>query len=166
MAYTDLHVNGPARVNVALTGGAYSNFGFTEDGVEITPTIYHEDVPTDDYGPSMPGDVQFMGAEFKISLPMVRWDLSVMNSVLAFIRSSTVGAFSSAEIGSLMIAGGKYMGLRIVSSARSGGSTEPTHVFPYAWPVGDIPFKVGTRVTRHRITFRAIYNSGTLFQRS
>lgn len=166
MALTDLHVNGPAKVRVALTGGSYTDLGYTEDGVEISPQVFHEDVQSDDYGPAMPADVQFMGAEFRISLPMVRWDATVMNAVLAWLRSGSTFTFGMTDIGTLMVSNGKYMGLQISGTARSSGTTEPTHTFTYAWPIGDQPLKVGTRVSRHRLTFRAIFVNGVLATRA
>jgi len=165
MAYQDLHVNGPAKVQVALTGSSYSDLGVTEDGVEPQLRIFHEDVITDDNGPAMATDVQFMGAEARIRLPMIRWDESTMRIVEGAIRSNTGGTFDATEIGTLLIAGSNYFSLRIQSSQRSGLVLESPITFPYAFPVDSVDFKLGTRVTRKQLVFRAIWYAGTLYTR-
>lgn len=166
MAYTDLHVNGPAIVQVALTGGSYSNFGITEDGVDAEIRTYHEDVNTDDSGPGVPGDVQFFGEDATIRLNLIRWDNSVMNRVLALIRSGSTGQFAAADIGTLMIAASKYMSLKITSTARTGMTAEPSLTFPYVWLSDSVTMKVGTRVSRYGMTFRAVPVNGVLYTRA
>ena len=166
MAHTDLHVNGPALVQVALNGSAYSNLGYTDDGVRATINTYHEDVMTDDYGSSIPGDVQFMGQDANISLPMVRWDAATMASVLGLIRNNSAGAHLQADIGTLLIAGSKFMGLRIQAIQRTGLTAEPVHTFAYAFPIQSAELSLSTRVSRINLTFRAIAVNGTLYSRA
>lgn len=165
MALTDFHVNGPAAIQVALSGSSYTPLGYTEDGVDISIRIFHEDINTDYYGPQQANDVQYMGSEATISLPMIVWDTSTMNSLLGQNRGLTQGRPALANIGTLMYTGQKHVGLRITASQRSGLVAEQGFEFPYSFLVNEVPLKVGTRVTRMRLNFRSLAINGELYNR-
>jgi len=166
MASTDLHVNGPAFIQVAIDGSSYNAFGVTVDGPDIEEDGNFENVYADDLGPFLPTDVQYFGQLATIRTEMMRWDESVLRQILGRIRARAGGNYVSNDIGTLLIAGNQYIGLQYASSARTGLPREQGRRYPCCFPVGAVPFKPGTRVTRYTITFAAIVNPavGVLYQ--
>ncbi len=163
MASTDLHVNGPAFIQVAF-GGNFQDLGVTVDGPDVEQDGNYEDVIGDDAGPFVPTDVQYFGEVATIRTEMIRWDDSVMRSVEGRILGQAPGPVGPPrsgvhflrDIGTLLIAGGQFMALQYTSAARTGLPKEPFRQFLCVYPLGVISYKPATRVTRKTITWRAI----------
>lgn len=169
MAATDLHVFGPALVNVALDGSTYTALGYSADGVRITLNSYSEDVISDDSGPAVPGDIQWMGQDARIVMDMVRFDKTTMEILKRRLRTSAVsseGLVPAAAVGTLLVTGGLYFGLQIYPNQRTGLTAELPYKFPVCNVEGAIESPVGTRVRRTSLVFRAIPQGGTLYTRS
>lgn len=158
MASTDLHVNGPAFIQISLGNQSYSPFGVTIDGPDIEDDGNYEDVFGDDMGPFLPTDVQFMGQLATIRTEMIRWEETLLRRILGRINKTWGGIHKPADIGTLMIAGNNFFGLQYTSSARTGLPREASRRYPCVYPIGAVPFKPATRVTRFTITWRAIVN--------
>ena len=165
MALTDLHVNGPATIQIDLTGNqtSFQNFGFTEDGVDVEIQGGFEDVNTDDAGPFVPGDVQFMGEVGIITLNMIRWDDNLMFQVLGRVGSLAAGLALATDVGTLIKTGLHFLNLRILANARTNLVLERKHTFPQVYLEGSHSFRVGTRVTRRALRFRALPTAGVLY---
>lgn len=167
MAATDIHVAGPCLISVATNGSSLASYGYTEDGAQLAIQAGFEDVHADDAGPFMPADIQWMGQVAQITLNMIRYEKSIADIIESFIRSGTGGTITSANIGTLMLAGSKYMQLKVAPvAARSGLSAELPYTFGCCWPVDSINFNMGTRVTRRREIWRAVPLSGSLWTRA
>lgn len=166
MAATDLHVFGPALVEIGLTGGATVGFGYTVEGVRIRIEQGFEDVMTDDAGFHMPGDVQWGGQTATIEAELIRWDEALFRTLEAAIRGRSGGAITSADIGTLMLAGARYFTARISGSQRTGLPAEDPYRFSAVWPIGEISSNHGTRVSRRQLSLRAIPINGILYTRS
>lgn len=173
MALLDIHVFGPAKVQIAQGTGSYQDFGYTVDGVTIEPEVYHEDVLTDYLGPAIPTDVQQMGQVVFITLPMAAFDKTVMQQIDALARQFTLGQIGPDYVGSLYFAGVQYFGVKLVPTARVGQGvtnypTQETETYPYCHPIGRLPRNRGTRHTRKTVVMRAIRPlvSATIFQLS
>lgn len=163
MAASDLHVNGPAKVQVNF-GSSWVDLGYTENGVDVRLEELNEDVFSDEFGPSVPADVAYLGETAELVCSFISWDITNMENVEARFRSAkTLGAVPTNCIGTLYFAGTKYFGVRYLASTRCGLTAERYRQFDYAMAPGSISFTVGTRVTRRQITFRAIPRSGVLY---
>lgn len=166
MAATDLHVNGPALVQISNDGSTWVNLGYTEDGVDVELMEHNEDIFTDYSGPQTPHDVAYLGETADIRCSFVSWDESTMMTVESRFRSSaskTVGSITESCIGTLYFAGSKYIGVRYLSSARCGLTTEKYRQFLYATVRGAIGLRAGTRITRMQVSFHAIPRSNVLY---
>lgn len=164
-----IHVNGEARVYTGTgNNGALQTLGVSVDGVEIEFKLATEDVIVDTFGPKVPLDVQYFLEEAEIRLELVWYDHSVLIKVLARIgpgsgtgptanlAQNTFGTMAAA--GGLFLEQNAYTRLLVSSIPASQGVTaaEPCWNFPTAWLNDSDTFKVGTRRTSHRQTWRAI----------
>ena len=157
MASIDLHVNGPAFIEVAFgANGSFTRLGVTVDGPDVEEDGNYEDVTGDDAGPFIPTDVQFFGVVATIRTEMIRWDDALMRNVEGRIKNSSAGLHTLKDIGTLLIAGDQIMKMRYTSAARTGLPLEPFRQFEAAYPLGVISYKPATRVTRKTINWRAI----------
>jgi hypothetical protein len=183
-----LHVNGYATVGVAAanthTQNGFNELGWTVDGVEIAETHYAEDVYTDRLGGHIPEDVQNFGMEARITLDLIKYDLDVLRDVITREYQGTVGVTpnESSLAGDLMIACNKMFSVYIkrqyggttgdcknpgslaTVNNYSSGTPEGNWAFPQCYVVDERSYKVGTKVTRHRLVLRALPNaSGILY---
>jgi hypothetical protein len=174
-----LHVNGYATVGVgamdAVTISSFTELGWTVDGVEIAETHYAEDVYTDRLGGHIPEDVQNFGSEARITIDLIKYDLAVLRKVLTREYDGTVGVTPNEPslAGDLMTACSKMFSLYIKrqyggttgdcknpgSLGQSSGTPEGNWAFPRCYVVDERSVKVGTKVTRHRLTIRALPNA-------
>ena len=166
MAASDLHVNGPAKVQVAFdgSGDTWVDLGYTEEGVDVRVEEHSEDIHTDEFGPATPRDVAYLGETAELVCNFISWDITNMDTVESRHRSGkTTGAVPASCIGTLYFAGSKYISVRYLASQRCGLTTEKYRQFLYCTVRGAIPFRVGTRVTRMAVTFRAIPRNEVLY---
>ncbi len=173
MAATDLHVNGPAFIDVALDGNLnFSRLGVTVDGPDVDLDGNYEDVFGDDAGPFVPTDVQYFGEVATIRTELIRWDEPFLRRVLGRIVPNPAGVltFPDADVGTLVLEPSRignnnnHYALRYASSARTGLNREQARLFPACYPMGSVAYKPGTRVHRYTITWRAIPFEGNLYR--
>ena len=151
------HVNGPAIVYVGAqgpTGGALSQLGVTEDGVEGTIQHDYEELKTDVSGPAHPAELQDMGEGASFRIRMIVWDQTIMRSIRADEATGAgLGALAeglAAQRGQLVF--GNDNGFRLVIASNLD---EPWR-FYYCVCAGSQAFRVGTRATRWDLAIRAI----------
>jgi hypothetical protein len=178
-----LRVNGYANVLIGpqdrLALADMPELGWTVDGVEISEQMYTEDVYTDRLGGHIPEDVQNFGAEARITLDLIKYDLSVLRKIITREYNGTVGVTPNlpAEAGDLMNACEKFFACYInrqygdtngdcrnpgslaTAINYSSGTPEGNWYFPRCYVVDERSVKVGTKVTRHRLTLRALPNA-------
>lgn len=179
-----LHVNGYATIGVgamdSYVQNAFSELGWTVEGVEIAETAYQEDVYSDRLGGHIPEDVQNFGAEARITLDLIKYDLKVLRDIITREYQGTVGTTPNEPslAGDLMMACSKMFACYIKrqyggttgdcknpgSLGVSSGTPEGNWAFPRCYVVDERSVKVGTKVTRHRLVIRALPNaSGILY---
>jgi len=177
-----LRVNGYASVYVGAQDSVFSalaELGWTVDGVEIAETHYSEDVYTDRLGGHIPEDIQNFGAEARITLDLIKYDLAVLRKIIPRVYEGTVGLTPNvpAEAGGLFVACGsmftcgikrqyggttgdcKNPGSLANATTFASGTPEGNWIFPRCYVVDERSVKVGTKVTRHRLTLRALPNA-------
>jgi hypothetical protein len=177
-----LHVNGYANLFVGVqdppTPQTMVELGWTVDGVEIAETHYTEDVYTDRLGGHIPEDVQNFGAEARITLDLIKYDLAVLRSIITREYSGGPGGAMNPNdpslAGDLMGACTKMFSLFVkrqyggttgdcknpgATGGASSLSPEGNWLFPRCYVVDERSVKVGTKVTRHRLTIRALPNA-------
>ena len=164
MAASDLHVNGPALVQVDL-GLGWVPLGYTEEGVDVELEEHHEDIHSDFRGPATPHDIAYLGETADIRCNFISWCGSTMNAVESRFRSNTktVGAVDANCIGTLYFAGAKSIGVRYQAAQRCGLVLEQFRQFASAIVGGVISTRVGTRVSRMIVSFHAIPRSEVLY---
>lgn len=173
----DFQVNGESLVRVqfgahitgtSLTSGA-GDLGLASEPITVTPTFFHRDILTDDFGPNVPAEVMWNLATVTIRMKLVHFDLD--NLIFAYGESMAGGVPQGgpfpgdpidgrlAPAGSLLgngiallSSGCHYVGLLIQSPVLG----LPWH-FPSAHMVGQpFIFPLGTEKTVADVTFRAI----------
>lgn len=159
-----IHVNGEARVMTGTgASAALELFGVSVEGVEINFKLSTEDVIVDTTGPKVPLDVQYFLEEADINFDLVWYDGAILTKVLGRLGvGSGTGSAGIAGImdapGTLILQNNAYTRLLIMSIPASQGlsGAEPCHNFPTAWLNDTDTFRVGTRKTIHRQSWRAI----------
>ncbi len=179
---SQLHVNGYAQLYVGpMNAQSYSTcvneLGWTVDGVEISEIHYHEDIYTDRLGGHVPEDIQNFGSEARITLDLIKYDNAVLRSIITRNYQGTVGTTPNepSMAGDLMVACSKMFSLYVkrqygpdcqnpATGSSSNASVEGGWTFPRCMVVDERSWKVGTKVTRHRLVIRAIPGStGVLY---
>jgi hypothetical protein len=110
-------------------------------------------------GPAVPQDVQFLGEDAIIRFTLAKYDETVLAGIRSFRYGSTEGTWGGCEIGALMARESKGFRLFLRSPCQSkSGQTAQRGVwnFGVTYPMDAIDFTLSTRVTRPRLTFRAI----------
>lgn len=79
-----IHVNGPALIRLGSqgTGGALSDVGYSDGGVDIAIEYNKEAVMADNAGTAIPADLQKMGKSASISFSLVVYDDAVFRASL------------------------------------------------------------------------------------
>jgi hypothetical protein len=175
--YSEFHVNGLASIWYSGSGGTAALLGYSQDGVTIELHYETEDIITDKWGAKIPEDVQNMGQWASIKCNLIKYDTLVIEALEARLaESGTVGELpnivDSGHLGACTNSIGRLMGQCTnyyqIWVQRCNPACE-TNVeggwkFPIAYLADIDSFKVGTRVTIHDLTFRALPNaSGVLF---
>jgi hypothetical protein len=173
---TTLHVNGRADIYIGTQASANpsSLLGWTVDGVEISTNHYTEDVYTDNKGQHIPEDIQNFGTDARITVDLIKYDATVLAGITDRLATSSNGIDGNelTKAGELMYACNDLISVGIKrTQTQACENAEPEQgpsttgwTFPYAYLADERSWKVGTRVTRHRLTFRAIPSaSGRLF---
>jgi len=171
----DLHVNGPALIELNLSAGSgdWVKLGYSEDGVRCELQAYHEDIYADFYGPNVPADVAFMGQTAMIMANLISWDDTILKQIEARLHLNgqsgftvpEVGQVRAADIGTLIFSAGLGFQIRYTSSTRTGLAAEPYRQFVAGYLADSLPFSVGTRVTRVPISVRCIPRNNVLYTR-
>lgn len=149
-----LHVNGLATI----TFGS-SVLGYTVDGVTIDFIGYFEDVYTDLYGPRLPTDVLLYGEEARVSCDLIVYDTTVLAKAVTRWYNGTEGYTPNDQYGHLLMTCSGTTSLQISKGTNAGcGGTEADlgYIFNNAYLTDNHTMKLGTRVTRHQLTFRCL----------
>lgn len=134
---------------------ALDNVGVTINGVQFVEQRFHSPVPGDENGgeEGPPVDKQFMGA-----VDLIQCDLSKVNeTAIEVIRERAMASTSSGSIGtpgSLLIAGGFYTRILVVSSGF-------VRNYPICLLGEPIAFSTGTKYSRTRVAGEAHRNIST-----
>lgn len=168
-----LRVNGRADVYIGNQNVIPGYLlGWSVDGVELAFNSYTEQVFTDNKGPNIPEDIQNFGEDARITIDLVKYDLSVLNTIIPRLHGGTVGVqpnynltAATTDYGTLMVQCQHFFSLGV---ARTTGKTcqndgEGGWMFPYCYLMDEHSFKVGTKVTRHRLVVRAIPSDAGLY---
>lgn len=150
-----IFVNGPTLVTV---NG--SELGLSDSSIQITLSTDQQDVIVDAWGGV--NDVQAMFSEASISMTLVHFDYSVLQT--AILQSMGASAFGQLPVaGTLLGSNSKFMSLRM---------TSPTQSVPWTFPTAylkDQPLVIGlgTEKSIATLKWRAIptydsspYNNG------
>jgi hypothetical protein len=108
------HPNGPAFIQIGAggTSGSLSDLGWTRDGCPLDLINNVNEVPADNAG-AVPGEVQLMGVTGRLSIPLISFDRTVLNTILAVAHGGTVG--QEPVPGTLMGLNGLYKRVVITS---------------------------------------------------
>ena len=169
MAGVLFHVNGLATIKIGT-----AILGYSVDGVTIDLDAKNENVMTDLWGSQIPEDVLNMGQEARVTCELVKYDEDVLIHAQNRVNSSgTYGQLPNASDATHTIIGGLYKQCgysdtltitRGVSCTDTSGTVEGGYRFNVAFLDGVDSFKVGTRVTKHTLTWRCLPDfSGVLF---
>lgn len=113
-ATTQFYVSGPAYCWAGVGAvQAWEFVGYSRNGLQVQIVPSYEDVEVD-YGGRMPGDVQFLGEEARVSGVFSRYNESVIKLLLSWVWNTPQGGGDDAyppgpKVGTLMNAeGGAY----------------------------------------------------------
>jgi hypothetical protein len=144
------HINGAPLVQFGPGGsisGSLTDLGIaTEDGVRITVNNYDFPVMTDDGGTAAPKDIQDMGRDAIITIPLVFYDLAALTTLRSF-RGTADG--NGRDRGKLTFTSG--YGFRLVLTS----PTDEAWRFFWCTLRGPNNFNVGTVRTIQNLTVNA-----------
>lgn len=148
-----IHVNGPALIYVVVpsyTGspGQLLQLGIAENGVELSFDQSNEPVMTDAAGPRKPADLQDMGEDCTIRIPLSAYDVDVAKMVRRRGNGSAEGVAGSR--GRLLGANGHLMKVLIQSE-----NLDEVWRFNWAYPQNTQALRLGTRYTVANLNFYA-----------
>ena len=156
------HVHGAAKVYI---GAAL--LGYSVDGIQMDFNHYYGEYFSDDSGPSIPGLVLQQGSDAKVTCRMIKYDLTVMESVSRGVNNGTFGVNNNTDIGDPIAQCNQTFALNIQKTTLCHGETEGDWKFPSAYLVDTHSVTVGTRATEHILVFRCLPNaSGVLFTKT
>ena len=168
MSNVEFHVNGLAKLNF---GSDY--LGYSTEGVDVELRFNESEVMTDAWGDKVPEDVQNMGQDAIVSCELVKWDESTLQKVeKRFGSAGDIGHAPNVDdggicIGTLLKQCEDYESLTIARDSNNLGcedNPEGPYVFNCVYLMGVENFRLGTKVTRKRITFRCLPDlSGVLY---
>jgi len=149
------HVDGPVEVRIRLQGVALGVvLGHTEDGVSVSEEERVEPVRSDVAGTMIPADLQKMGTDATITIPLVAWNPAVLDTIL---NISPVGAAPNAvgkggARGLLMMSNNLYYELGLTSlSPETGPEIGQHRRFFFCITRGSRDFKMSSKYTVHTI---------------
>ena len=151
MAVT-VQVGGLALIRVATAvGGALADFGYTQDGAQITTEGHTINVPGDENGgdEGPPVEIQMLGETARVTLQMTKWDSTVGN---ALAKRSAAVAGGARTPGRLVFANGDYV--RLVISAPNAPWNFPCAVLQRT----PITINAGTKYSRLALEFECYKN--------
>ena len=139
-----VNVAGLALIRTAIGGGALADFGYTQNGVQITTEGHSINVPGDENGgdDGPPIEIQYLGETARVRLEMTKWDTVVGNQLAARLAGGAPGA--PGMPGSLVFAGGKYFRLVIQTANLDKSWNFPCAVLTRT----PIEINVGTKFSR------------------
>lgn len=165
MAYTDIHVSGPAVISISKTGSTPVRWGVCDEAVQVRLITFFEDVLADDLGPSLPVDRQYLGQIAMINGRFSRYDESLMEEVRARVPILTPGQIDNEDIGMLTITGGETFEVYIEGFQRTQTAAQAPWRFPTCIPDAEMALNLGTKFSKASWGFTAYPNSGTLYAR-
>jgi len=142
-----------------------TELGLATGAVTITPKFYHKDINVDDFGPSVPVEVQCMLADVHITFNLIHFDDDVLTACLEqSLAGASDGTMPGAGslLGNGLASGGenKVLGLvnnyitLIVESLDENGAT---WTFPSTYmPDNPAVYPLGVERSLVQCTFRAI----------
>lgn len=143
---TTYHVPGPVQISTGTgSAGALQLLGLTEDGVDLSIDTAMEPLMSDVAGVSKPADLQDMGDDATIRVPLVTYDSTVLEVLRK--RGGSASGVSGAR-GALMGTGGIAFRLLLNSA------DEPWNFFTAILRNAQ-EVKLGTKYSVWRLTFYA-----------
>jgi hypothetical protein len=148
------------------TGGAigartFTFLGWSEGDTTIAIESQEEDYIGDYAGSRVPADVGYMAQEARITMSIMRTNVSRLLLAEAVIQGATPGSFAAQDIGTLMLAENRAPQLVVqfpyatkTPFANVGAITGM--YFPGAWVSGTFDTRVSTKRTLTNLTIRAI----------
>lgn len=156
-------INGEAMVSVKGMAGTsieeVQQLGLSEGVIQITPNFSHAGVRTDDFGTTVPAEMQWMLTDTIISMTLVHYDQSIMETCWreamagSLVDGVLIGAGTPMGGGVPVFEDGNhYVSLNIAS---------PQGNYPWNFPtcyLADQPFvmPLGTERTAVQLRWRAI----------
>lgn len=122
----DFYVNGECLVLVKgrtdSSISSLSQLGLAADPVRVTPVFRHQDINVDAWGQA-PADVQWMLAEMMVSMTMIHFDRTVLNTCIALSMGGGQPAVGQMARAGTRLGGGvtrfmpgnNYIGLQLTS---------------------------------------------------
>ena len=154
----EFHVYGLCTVYI---GGDY--LGYTsEQGVTVELDPKFLPVHTDAFGDQVPEDVQNMSEVATVTMELIKWDQDVLDTLQEFQTKHSDGN----PVGALLKQCDQTFELALHRGDSPVGcedTVEGPYTFGTAY-LGPDSFNVGTRATRHKLTFHCLPDSsGVLF---
>lgn len=154
----EIHVNGPALLYVALpisatARGPLEQLGIAENGVELLFDQSNDPVMTDAAGPRKPADLQDMGEDCTIRVPLSAYDVDVAKKIRRRGNSTTEGVAGSR--GRLLGKNGHLFSLVIQSE-----NTDEVWRFHSTCIQNTQALRLGTRYTVANLSFYAFVYVG------
>lgn len=156
-----LHVNGPTPIYIATEQGPSPGtmlfLGTSVDGVTITLEFMYKEIYVDQWGPSMPFDMQYFLQSATIEFDLEWYDDSILTTCQIPGDSAAWGTAGSA--GQLMIQNQLYRRLLVKSTPSNTGltSVEACWNFPQAIVVESNEAKLGTINSIWKMKWKAYY---------
>ena len=148
----------------AEKGQQLYELGLASEGIQIQPTFNHYDVKIDDFGPNVPTEMLWMGADVTIAMTLIHFDLDVLEGCIA----ESMGGHFNGLVGSIgtFSAIGKPMGaLQKLGQARnhfmSLNLSSPMLLTPWRFPATyltgpPVIIPLGTKAMAVKLNWRAI----------
>lgn len=163
----------PGATMVRVKGGGHlppplhqhaANLGLTSESISITPRFVHQDLPVDDFGPTIPPEVMAMMADCTINMTLVHYDPDLLNICVQEANGGGNGVYTNdgslAPGGRLLgnnrpmyASGNHYMAVSLVSVSVLEQRWRFKSCYLNAQPL-EIP--VGTERTLVKLSWRAI----------
>ena len=160
----DIFINGESMITVKSRSdsgiGSLSQLGLCEGPVVVTLNFVTDDIIVDAWGPQIPMDVQTFLADAQISMTLIHFDRTVLDTCIDLSMGGPAVVGTTVRAGTRMGAGlarfavgNNYIGLNIASPVAG----KPWRFF-YTYLTGNPPvsFPLGTKRSAVQLNWRAI----------
>ena len=160
---TAIHVNGRADVVMCPMDDHEAGvlLGWTVDGVTIDIEQFHNEIYTDNRGPSVPQDVQYFGSTATITMDLIVYD-SAVDPIGDYVGINS----NPFNYGDLIVQCDLGWAVNIKKETQCHVEAQGpwTFLVCYLDDGASNSFRVGSLETRHHLVFKCIPNStGQLF---